>query len=180
MPLEFLVKLNRGQLPVAVTSEADLKCVSILKATGLIDATFAVSGPQDRSFRKIDAALVFAITEAGRDEIAPLIAGDKESPANHMERNMLAVEYLRLLENSTLPVIVLDPHLIDCLDVLSNAGIIVVDFFKDDADRINKANVRQITEVGQDFLNRKFGKNDRLRRRRDPAMLRKWIEQIRS
>lgn len=178
MPLDFLVKLDCGQLPVTVTSDHELKCVSRLKATGLIEASLAISGPADRSFRRIDAALVFAITESGMEEIRSVKVQEERAPKNFMQRNNLALEYLRLLENSDLPLSVTDQRMIDCVEVLSNAGILVADFLRIESDPPNCAVVQRITEVGRDFLSRKYGKANDRPRRRDPRLARTWIEHL--
>jgi hypothetical protein len=92
--------------PRATTSNRNVKPRTevrvAVKATGLIEASLAVSGPPDRSFRRIDAALVFAITEAGIAEIRSVEGRGGASTENFMQRNILALEYLRLLENSEL------------------------------------------------------------------------------
>jgi hypothetical protein len=178
MPLDFLVKLDRGQLPVTVTSNRELRCVSRLKATGLIEASLAVSGAPDRSSRRIDAALVFAITEAGIAEIRSVKGREERVPENFMQRNILALEYLRLLENSELPLSVTDQRITDCVEVLSNAGLVVADFSRGEADHPACAVVQRITEVGRDFLSRKYGKTNDRPRRRNPHLVKNWIERL--
>jgi hypothetical protein len=72
----------------------------------MIETSLALSGSKERYDRKIDAALIVAITPAGMEEIRVMTGTQPAAPANLMEKNNLALEYLRMLDNSNLPVLV--------------------------------------------------------------------------
>lgn len=78
MPLLFLLRLQHEQLPVRVASPEELRHVSVLMATGLIEAEILAPKSAAR-YAASRAATVVRITEAGRAEIAKM--GDVPEPA---------------------------------------------------------------------------------------------------
>jgi hypothetical protein len=71
MPLFFLMRLQHVQLPVRVGCPDELRQVSVLVATGLIEAEIAPADPSGR-YALSRLATVLRITEAGRAELAAM------------------------------------------------------------------------------------------------------------
>jgi len=69
MPLFLLLRLQRVQLPVRVTDPEEVRQVSVLVATGLIEAEFATIKSRVRHAVE-RVATVTRITEEGLAEIA--------------------------------------------------------------------------------------------------------------
>jgi hypothetical protein len=78
MPLFLLLRLQRVQLPVRVTDPEEVRQVSMLLATGLIEAEFAAIKSRARQ-AVWQVATVTRITEEGFAEIAR--AGKVSEPA---------------------------------------------------------------------------------------------------
>lgn len=73
MPLVFLMRLQHVQLPIRVTYPEEIRYVSALLATGLIEATFvALDGTKARYNSVRHVATVHRITAEGLKEIAAL------------------------------------------------------------------------------------------------------------
>ena len=68
MPFPFLKQLLHARLPVRVTHPEDIRCVSVLLATGLIEAEIRALKSTAR-YANADAATVVRITEAGLAEL---------------------------------------------------------------------------------------------------------------
>jgi hypothetical protein len=71
MPLLFLMRLQHVQLPVRVSCPQELRHVSVLLATGLIDAEVRALGSTAR-YAISGVATVVRITDAGLAEIAKM------------------------------------------------------------------------------------------------------------
>jgi len=71
MPLLFLMRLLHTQLPVQVVEPEEIRHVSVLMATGLIEARFATLEPAGR-YAQVSMATVEGITDEGLAEIAKL------------------------------------------------------------------------------------------------------------
>jgi len=69
MPLLLLLRLRRVQLPVRVTDPDEVRQISVLLATGLIEAEFAIIKARARHAVS-RVATVTRITEEGLAEIA--------------------------------------------------------------------------------------------------------------
>jgi len=69
MPFPFLKQLLHARLPVRVTHPEDIRCVSVLLATGLIDAEIQALESTVR-YASAHAATVVRITPAGLAELA--------------------------------------------------------------------------------------------------------------
>jgi hypothetical protein len=78
MPLFLLLRLHRVQLPVRVTDPEEVRQVSMLLATGLVEAEFAAIKSRARQ-AVWQVATVTRITEEGFAEIAG--AGKVPEPA---------------------------------------------------------------------------------------------------
>jgi hypothetical protein len=152
MPLRFLIELGNRPLPTAVTCPRQLRHVTLLKATGLIEATLAISHAQQRS---TTAAFVRGITSDGIQEI---IDATGRSPAcfNWHERNNLALEFLRFLERVDFPVIVKEKQECDSAAILINQRLIhgAVDDVEDGEHR--EAVIRGLTGVAREFFSRRI------------------------
>lgn len=179
MPLDYLIKLHHGQLPVTVTSPADLKQISLLKATGLIEATLALSGAPDKAFQRIEAALVQSITDAGKAEITAATGHATHGGLPLAGGNTLALEYLRLIEYCSLPISVTEHSVVDSVEALARAGLVdaTIETLPRQAPMPGErsARVHRITEVGHDFLSRKHGKAVNRTRSQSLQTLQAWI-----
>ena len=71
MPLLFLMRLQHVQLPVRVACPEEIRYVSVLVATGLIEAEIAPCKPAAR-YASPRLATVLRITEHGLAEIAKM------------------------------------------------------------------------------------------------------------
>ncbi|KLN53545.1 hypothetical protein [Variovorax paradoxus] len=71
MPLMFLLKLHHEQLPVRVADPEGLRYVSVLLATGLIEAQVGTLLPTAR-YASPRVATVTRITEDGLAEVAKM------------------------------------------------------------------------------------------------------------
>jgi hypothetical protein len=69
MPLTYLLKIAHGPFPVEVTGASEIKRVSVLKATGLIEARISPASGGDGIYRRAETAVVFGITAEGRSEL---------------------------------------------------------------------------------------------------------------
>ncbi|KQU89091.1 hypothetical protein ASC78_23280 [Variovorax sp. Root318D1] len=71
MPLLFLMRLKHTPLPVRVVQPEEIRNVSVLVATGLIEAEIAALKPTD-PYAASRIATVIRITEEGLAEIAKM------------------------------------------------------------------------------------------------------------
>ncbi|TWD85844.1 hypothetical protein FB547_105356 [Variovorax beijingensis] len=71
MPLLFLMRLQHVQLPVRVADPEEIRCVSVLLATGLIEAEIRALRSSAR-YAASQVATVICITEDGLAEIAKM------------------------------------------------------------------------------------------------------------
>lgn len=72
MPLLFLSRLHKVQLPVCVTDPEEVRKVSVLVATGLIEAEFSII--KSRAVRDgTRVPTVIRITEDGLAELATIL-----------------------------------------------------------------------------------------------------------
>ena len=71
MPLLFLMRLLRTQLPVQVVAPAEIRDVSVLMATGLIEAKITTLQPTGL-YTPTSMATVESITDDGLAEIAKM------------------------------------------------------------------------------------------------------------
>ncbi|RST54967.1 hypothetical protein EJI00_00425 [Variovorax sp. DXTD-1] len=71
MPLSFLYRLKHVQLPVRVVEREELLHVSVLLATGLIEAEITTLKP-GAPYVPLRLAIVIGITENGHAELAKM------------------------------------------------------------------------------------------------------------
>jgi hypothetical protein len=90
MPLLFLMRLQHVQLPIRVASPEEIRNVSVLQATGLIEADIGWLGATQCT--AIRVATVVRITEAGLAEIAKM--GDMPE---HVKTSMQFAREFRLI-----------------------------------------------------------------------------------
>jgi hypothetical protein len=69
MPLSYLMSLQHASLPKKVVTLVDVRHVSILKATGLIEAEIAPALDGSGTYKNARKAVVMRITEDGMAEI---------------------------------------------------------------------------------------------------------------
>jgi hypothetical protein len=175
--LDYLIKLDHMPLPVTITSLADLKHVVMLKATGLIDATLMPSLSLTRTFHRIDAALVHAVTESGRAEVDAAVGSRLRSKRERLNRNSSALQYLRLFEHADLPVLLTEERDTHGALALLKAGLIDAVQKEQRADESTvvrpTVQVLRVTAVGLDYLARRHGKSQALSRRA-PEAVQRW------
>lgn len=80
MPLTYLLKIAHRRFPIEVTSALEIKRVSVLKATGLIEARISHAAGEDGTYRKAEIATVFAITAQGREQLFAMRDGRMQAP----------------------------------------------------------------------------------------------------
>jgi hypothetical protein len=109
-----------------VTDAHDVRRVSVLKATGLIEAAIDPAFDTGHgSYRLAQAALVVCITEEGHAEIEKLRGQGGALPASRKKKTSLdPLDYLRAIERSAFPLRVEDPHEISCIGALKQAGFV--------------------------------------------------------
>ena len=122
MPLRYLLHLEHANLPMHVTDAQDVRRVSVLKATGLIEAAIDPAFDTDHgSYRLAQAALVVCITEEGHAEIEKLRGHrggtDPASRRKKAKTRLEPLDYLRAIERSAFPLRVEDPQEISCVGV---------------------------------------------------------------
>lgn len=86
MPLTYLLKIAHGRFPVEVTDPQEIKRVSVLKATGLIEARISPATGGDRIYRKAERAVVFGITAEGRRELFAMRPNLPQADLNSPDR----------------------------------------------------------------------------------------------
>jgi hypothetical protein len=91
MPLMFLLRLLNTQLPVRVVEPEEIRHVSVLLATGLIEGEITILKPAS-PYVASRLATVTRITEAGRAELASVV----NAPAP-MRTSMQFTRGLRLM-----------------------------------------------------------------------------------
>ncbi|HEX7867750.1 MAG TPA: hypothetical protein VF555_22515 [Variovorax sp.] len=161
MPLSYLLHLEHARLPMHVTDAQDVRRVSVLKATGLIEA--AIDPAYDTghgSYRLAQAALVVCITEDGHAEIDRLRGrGGTDTPPKAARTGPEPLDYLRAIERSTFPLRVEDPQEIGCVEALKQAGFVDAAIsaalvWKDSGEPQELAVIRRITPFGRAQLAR--------------------------
>ncbi|MET3443503.1 ribosomal protein L40E [Variovorax paradoxus] len=85
MHLLFLLRLQHVELPTEVVRPEEIKHVSVLKATGLIEAEIAPAIDPSGKFNVARTAIVTAITDDGITEIAKLCT-ERMRPATTASR----------------------------------------------------------------------------------------------
>jgi len=81
MPLSFLMSLQYVSLPKKVVTPEDVRHVSILKATGLIEAEIAPALDDSGKYKNAHGAIVLRITEDGAAEIQRMRTEESRSKA---------------------------------------------------------------------------------------------------
>jgi hypothetical protein len=127
VPLSYLLHLENARLPMHVTDARDVRRVSVLKATGLIEA--AIDPAYDTaqgSYRLAQAALVVCITDEGHAEIERLRGreGSGATPKKASKSKLEPLDYLRAIERSAFPLRVEDRQEIGCVEALKQAGFV--------------------------------------------------------
>jgi hypothetical protein len=79
MPLLFLRKLYQEKLPVRVADPHEVRCVSLLLATGLVEAEFSLIRQSWRP-GPVYVATVLRITDQGLAELSKIGADPASSP----------------------------------------------------------------------------------------------------
>lgn len=96
MPLLYLLYLQTAALPKVVTRPEDVQYVSVLTATGLIEADIAPASDPGGKYHVARTATVTRITEDGLEEINKLLDAPRRNARtlqiarNRMQRLSLA------------------------------------------------------------------------------------------
>lgn len=163
MPLSYLLRLEHSRLPMHVTDAQDVRRVSVLKATGLVEAEIDPAFDRGGSYRLAQAALVFQITDEGYAEIASMRSGGRGGapvpPASAKPKALAPFDYLRSIENSPFPLRVESAEEIHCVETLKKAGLVdatVSPVFtrKQSSEPQGLAVVKRITPLGRVQLGR--------------------------
>ncbi|MFS2206337.1 hypothetical protein ACCD11_17425 [Variovorax sp. Varisp36] len=160
MPLSYLLQLEHARLPMHVTDAQDVRRVSVLKATGLIEASIDPAFDTGGSYRLAQAALVVCITDEGHAEIGNLRGRGRVGAAPKIARaGPEPLDYLRAIERSTFPLRVQDPQQINCIEALKQAGFVDAAIspalaWKSSSEPQELAVIRRITPFGRAQLAR--------------------------
>jgi hypothetical protein len=162
-------------LPLHVTDAQDVRRVSVLKATGLVEAEIDPAFDPGGNYRLAQAALVVCITDDGHAEIESLRKHKRSAkkvqrtPEAHEAQEVPeepakprvpdALEYLHKIANATFPLQVQDHDDINCIEALKHAGfveaVISPAFTWHDSNAPQElAIVRRITPLGRAQLKR--------------------------
>ncbi|WP_256329278.1 hypothetical protein [Variovorax sp. YR634] len=139
-----------------------MRRVSVLKATGLIEAAIDPAFDTGGSYRLAQAALVVCITDEGHAEIDNLRgrnASNTDAPPKPARTGIEPMHYLRMIERSTFPLRVDDAQEINCIEALKQAGFVdaaisPVLAWKDSREPQELAVIRRITPFGRAQLAR--------------------------
>ncbi|MGJ7528329.1 hypothetical protein [Variovorax sp. GB1P17] len=142
-----------------VTDAHDVRRVSVLKATNLIEAAIDPALDPDGNYRLAQAALVVCITDEGYAEIARLRGGDAEPPPKPAKKSLVPMDYLHDIERSAFPLRVEASEEIHCVEALKQAGFIDASIspvlsWKGNTAACELAIVRRITPFGRATLAR--------------------------
>ena len=166
-------------MPLHVTDAQDVRRVSVLKATGLVEAEIDPAFDPGGNYRLAQAALVVCITDDGHAEIESL--RKRKRSAKRAQRALDAqaaqdaqdtpdepakphgpdsLEYLHKIAKATFPLHVQDHDDINCIEALKHAGfveaVISPAFTWHDSNAPQElAIVRRITPLGRAQLGRK-------------------------
>lgn len=124
MPLTYLLRLEHVRLPLHVTDAQDVRRVSVLKATGLIEAAIDPAFDPGGNYRLAQAAMIVCITDEGHSEIERIRGrSEAQSQAVH-ERGPDPLAYLRSIRGASFPLRVEDHEDINCVEALKQAGYV--------------------------------------------------------
>lgn len=121
MPLTLLLRLLHETFPVVLTAEPDIRHASVLLATGLVEAEFHLD---HFGYQQYESAMVFAVTDEGRAEVADLQSGGGAPAAEAQRWPLMPLDYLRKIGNSVFPLRIDDPGEINSVAVLKAAGMV--------------------------------------------------------
>jgi hypothetical protein len=170
VPLTYLLHLEHARLPLHVTDAQDVRRVSVLKATGLVEAEIDPAFDPGGNYRLAQAALVVCITDDGHAEIASMRSrkrGAKISRASAPQppqpparpKGPDALAYLHRIAGASFPLRVDNHDEINCIETLKQAGFVDAAIspaftWKDSSEPQELAIVRRITPLGRAQLKR--------------------------
>ncbi|WP_143098393.1 hypothetical protein [Variovorax sp. OK605] len=123
-PLEYLLQLMHMRLPLGVVNANELRLVSLLKATGLIEAQLWSPGEAKNRYWESSTATVTRITEHGIAELARMSLDLLRSSQDNTARTLTPLAYLRQLEGGAFPVRVEDRAAIGSIALLKAAALL--------------------------------------------------------
>lgn len=161
VPLTYLLRLEHVRLPLHVTDAQDVRRVSVLKATGLIEAAIDPAFDPGGNYRLAQAALIVCITEEGQSEIEKMRGrGTAEEQAQAaLAKGLDPLAYLRSIKGESFPLRVEDHEEINCVEALKQAGYVDASIsaaliWKGSGTPQELAIVRRITPLGRAQLGR--------------------------
>ncbi|QNK69533.1 hypothetical protein [Variovorax sp. PAMC26660] len=142
-----------------VTDAHDVRRVSVLKATSLIEAVIDPAFDAGGNYRLAQAALVLCITDEGYAEIARMRGRDAGLSSAPAKKSLEPMAYLHDIERSPFPLRVEEPEEINCVEALKQAGFVDASIspalnWKDSPTPRELAIVRRITPFGRAALAR--------------------------
>lgn len=145
-----------------VTDAQDVRRVSVLKATGLIEAAIDPAFDPGGNYRLAQAAMIVCITDEGHSEIERIrtrCTEDHEQEQAVRKRGPDPLEYLRGIRNASFPLRVEDHEEINCVEALKQAGYVDASIsaaliWKGSGTPQELAIVRRITPLGRAQLGR--------------------------
>jgi len=156
-PVAYLLHLMQMRLPADIVDPRELKLISLLKATELIEAEVYTAGSSRPRYWETRAATVTRITENGLAELARMSLDLLRSARRAVGKPISPLEYLSLIENSPFPIRVEGSAAITNIMVLKAAGLIdatITPAAPGHADTVRQALIIRITALGRDELDR--------------------------
>ncbi|WP_418126006.1 hypothetical protein [Variovorax sp. 160MFSha2.1] len=156
-PYAYLLELLQMRLPAYVVDRHELKLVSLLKATGLIEAEVYTSGNRKPCYGETTAATVRRITENGLEELADTSRDLLRSTRRTVGNFLSPLEYLCLIADSPFPLRIEGGASIRSILVLKAAGFIdasISPISEDYPDVPRQALIIRITALGRDEIAR--------------------------
>lgn len=157
-PFAFLLQLMQMRLPVDVVDARELKLVSLLKATELIDAELYTSAGHKAANWNIQIATILRITENGLAELADSSRDLLRATRSAVGMPIAPLEYLSLIETCPFPLRVEGGNAMKSITVLKAAGFIdatISPISHDYPDVPRQALIIRITSLGRDELARR-------------------------
>lgn len=123
-PIAYLLYLMQMRLPAKVIDPHELKLISLLKATELIEAELQTAGSSQVRYLETRAAIVTRVTENGLAELARMGFDLLRAARRAVGKSISPLEYLALIESSPFPIRVEGVAAVTNVMMLKAAGLI--------------------------------------------------------